>query len=818
MNTSWFLRKIDLETDESGTWVLTYEYSMELPENRRQNSIMTMQSSDGITWDSPTPIAESTFPQDVIVESEVHPSLATRRNGTWITAWQSPGDMPNNEYDTDIKISTSRNGGQDWTEPAKIDPNNVPPWGGFLDIQFAHNEQGTWMVVGRRSARPGLEADYAQVSQDNGRSWTEPIPLPVTIDEDIGLTGLVHAHGNTWYTYYSDTLVLRTDDDGSTWQLMGHIQTGSQITVKNISLDSNPIGTTIASWPFGPASRGGSPPARPIPMYRSIDGAQTWTHLDNFPLQNTDRAPRTDIAGNDFGDWAVAIATNRNEISIALSRDDGETFLHTHTLTTEDIELTDSEGEAMVGDHSITDVTIANDGGENWLLASLIWLSTPISGRVGIPTPPSFTFTPFLVVSRSTDNGETWSSPVTLQQIRKYLDGNFSEGITSILKANSNGNQQWLIEWVNTHSAYEGGRPDPQMFVFSNDNGLTWSDSTYTVMVGTITRTWDDGAQFATVGDITGRWMSVWPDFNRGVTLLNSFQVSPEEIPDPCDDGDIFVDQLTTLQSRFNLDGDMDHDGLPDRASLKLLKAVTCQALIYTNYTYQSNFSSFTNELDFTDLLSHDRVIPALMSIGSDMQTALREGLAKSEIFLDRDYTIVDCDTPGDCLSFPSDDTRSTNEPLTGDGDIDNDGITNLQEYNNVISRGGSIDDFVLFALDAAQDGTEFVRSSGGGGGGGCLIAAAAYGTPLADDLNAIREFRNNSLLSNPLGTALSDTYYRLSAWAMPSVSQSPTTLAAARQGLSSVWLLWQYKLYLGLIFLTATAFWARQRHKTPGI
>ena len=50
-----------------------------------------------------------------------------------------------------------------------------------------------------------------------------------------------------------------------------------------------------------------------------------------------------------------------------------------------------------------------------------------------------------------------------------------------------------------------------------------------------------------------------------------------------------------------------------------------------------------------------------------------------------------------------------------------------------------------------------------GGGGGPCFIATAAYGTPLASDLDVLRGLRDHYLLTNGAGTALVDTYYRLS-------------------------------------------------------
>ena len=45
----------------------------------------------------------------------------------------------------------------------------------------------------------------------------------------------------------------------------------------------------------------------------------------------------------------------------------------------------------------------------------------------------------------------------------------------------------------------------------------------------------------------------------------------------------------------------------------------------------------------------------------------------------------------------------------------------------------------------------------------GCFIATAGHGTPMAEEIQVLREFRDEYLLTNPLGQALVGVYYRFS-------------------------------------------------------
>ena len=68
--------------------------------------------------------------------------------------------------------------------------------------------------------------------------------------------------------------------------------------------------------------------------------------------------------------------------------------------------------------------------------------------------------------------------------------------------------------------------------------------------------------------------------------------------------------------------------------------------------------------------------------------------------------------------------------------------------------------------------------------GGGCFIATAAYGTPMAEEIQVLRDFRDEYLLANPLGQAFVDLYYRFSPPIAEFITYHPSLKPMVRAGL----------------------------------
>ncbi|MDZ4338915.1 MAG: SBBP repeat-containing protein, partial [candidate division NC10 bacterium] len=114
---------------------------------------------------------------------------------------------------------------------------------------------------------------------------------------------------------------------------------------------------------------------------------------------------------------------------------------------------------------------------------------------------------------------------------------------------------------------------------------------------------------------------------------------------------------------------------------------------------------------------------------------------------------------------------------------------------------GGGVTD--AFISKVRESPAAAAGGGGGGGGGGCFIATAAFGSPLAPQVQLLREFRDRYLLTNGPGQLFTTAYYRISPPLADLVAESEVLRVTVRAGLIPVigWTaLFMWSPVLGLV------------------
>jgi len=82
------------------------------------------------------------------------------------------------------------------------------------------------------------------------------------------------------------------------------------------------------------------------------------------------------------------------------------------------------------------------------------------------------------------------------------------------------------------------------------------------------------------------------------------------------------------------------------------------------------------------------------------------------------------------------------------------------------------------------MDSSYAIRANFQGAGPRCCVATAAYSTPMAEEIQILRQFRDEYLFTNPVGQALVGLYYRISPPIAEFITESPGLKRIVRAGL----------------------------------
>jgi hypothetical protein len=156
---------------------------------------------------------------------------------------------------------------------------------------------------------------------------------------------------------------------------------------------------------------------------------------------------------------------------------------------------------------------------------------------------------------------------------------------------------------------------------------------------------------------------------------------------------DLFDQEWDDLKAHLSLGPepvDVDSDGLPELWALRLVALILCEDRWPYQLVHDEVYGAYVQNLleleqETPSIQPYKEVLAALLLMGTDLR---QEFIAR--LGLTGSYTVFwQGKTNG----------KSPNEPFSGAGDIDGDGITNAGEYAAVVSRGGSIDTFAQAAL-----------------------------------------------------------------------------------------------------------------------
>jgi hypothetical protein len=106
--------------------------------------------------------------------------------------------------------------------------------------------------------------------------------------------------------------------------------------------------------------------------------------------------------------------------------------------------------------------------------------------------------------------------------------------------------------------------------------------------------------------------------------------------------------------------------------------------------------------------------------------------------------------------------------------------VAAVDEYNNESTM--ILDSCMPVPVEGFLD--LYKQSGGQANGGFCFIATAAYGSPMAAEVVALRDFRDRQLATGPVGRLMIATYYRFSPPLAQWIARHEGARTAARTAL----------------------------------
>jgi predicted neuraminidase len=268
----------------------------------------------------PAPEIHSEFVFESAPFESCHAStLVQTAEGDFLAAWFGGA----HEGAKDVAIWMARWSGGNWSPPEKVASEpGVPSWNPVL---FRGADNRIWLFY-KFGPSPDTWTGAYKISSDNGKSWSDPIPLPAGMlgpikDKPIRLMNGDIVAGTSVESYHSwSAWIERSTDGGKTWTKHGPIVIPHQpyglIQPTLVELQPNQLRMFARS-------RQGF-----IYSADSSDGGRTWTDARPTSLPN----PNSGIDCVRLKDGRILMVYNntpkgRSPLNVAISSDGGENWM-----------------------------------------------------------------------------------------------------------------------------------------------------------------------------------------------------------------------------------------------------------------------------------------------------------------------------------------------------------------------------------------------------------------------------------------------------------------------------------------------------------
>jgi len=281
------------------------------------------------------------------------PTITTTTSGAIIALAEGrTGSDPGLGGDVDLVYKRSTDGGLTWSSMQTLDD---APNSGTSSSSTLLTDQTTGRVwalynrfedgFGADTSLPGTSNNtaWARYSDDHGLTWSAGTNISSQVKDpswnsmNFGPAGSIQAQNGRLivpaYNYLNGTrtFAIYSDDHGSTWQR-------GQLTGGPNSANESQV-VELADGRIMMQARTTSPDDGPHTLSLSSDGAQTWTTFPN--LGEHSASVHTSLerfslksAGDDLNRilWTGPAGPGRNDLSVRVSYDEGESFGDDHIL------------------------------------------------------------------------------------------------------------------------------------------------------------------------------------------------------------------------------------------------------------------------------------------------------------------------------------------------------------------------------------------------------------------------------------------------------------------------------------------------------